>query len=108
MIDVGEDAKVIEACQDVVCPVRAIICEDDDVVEAKALFEWLCDEHPGKYEEGQLRTFQRRVSHWRAQHCEQVAILEQVHHPGEVMQTSEDQLCSMVETVTAPILVQFF
>ena len=36
-------------------------------LEAKALFEWLCEQHPGKYQEGQLRTFQRRVSRWRAQ-----------------------------------------
>ena len=56
-------------------------------LEAKALFEWLCDKDPGKYQEGQLRTFQRRVSNWRALHSEQVAVLEQVHRPGEVMQT---------------------
>ena len=68
-------------------------------LEAKALFEWLCDECPGKYEEGQLRTFQRRVSHWRAQHCEQVAILEQVHHPGEVMQTDGTWLTELGVTI---------
>jgi hypothetical protein len=56
-------------------------------LEAKILFEWLCDQHPDKYQEGQLRTFQRRVSRWRALHCDQVAILEQVHYPGEALQT---------------------
>ena len=30
-------------------------------LEAKALFEWLCEEKPGAYESGQIRTFQRRV-----------------------------------------------
>ena len=25
-------------------------------LEAKTLFEWLCEQHPGKYQEGQLRT----------------------------------------------------
>ena len=34
-------------------------------LEAKALFEWLCEEKPGKYQAGQLRTFQRRVERWR-------------------------------------------
>lgn len=56
-------------------------------LEAKALFEWLCEQHPDKYQEGQLRTFQRRVAQWRALHQEQVAVLEQVHRPGEVLQT---------------------
>jgi hypothetical protein len=35
-------------------------------LEAKTLFEWICEQHPEKYQEGQLRTFQRRVSTWRA------------------------------------------
>ncbi|HEC36456.1 MAG TPA: IS21 family transposase, partial [Anaerolineae bacterium] len=52
-------------------------------LEAKALFEWLCEQHLGRYREGQLRTFQRRVATWRALHQEKVAILEQVHRPGE-------------------------
>ena len=56
-------------------------------LEAKALFEWLCEQHPGKYQEGQLRSLQRRVAQWRALHQEQVAVLEQVHRPGEVLQT---------------------
>ena len=56
-------------------------------VEAKTLFEWLCEQHPGQYQEGQLRTFQRRVSTWRALHGSQLLTLEQVHPPGEVIQT---------------------
>jgi len=55
-------------------------------LEAKAFFEWLCERHPGRYQPGQIRTFQRRVAGWRALNQEQVAILEQVHRPGEVMQ----------------------
>ncbi len=56
-------------------------------LEAKTLFEWLCEQHPGKFQEGQLRTFQRRVSVWRALNGSQILTLEQVHQPGEVMQT---------------------
>lgn len=56
-------------------------------LEAKTLFEWLCERQPGKYQEGQVRTLQRRVADWRALHQEQVAILEQVHRPGEVLQS---------------------
>jgi hypothetical protein len=61
--------------------------EDAPSLEAKALFEWLCEQHPGHYQEGQLRTFQRHVATWRALNQKQVAILEQVHRPGEVLQT---------------------
>lgn len=56
-------------------------------LEAKTLFEWLCERQPGKYQEGQVRTLQRRVSAWRALHQAQVAILEQVHRAGEVIQS---------------------
>jgi hypothetical protein len=68
-------------------------------LEAKTLFEWLCDQHPGRYQEGQLRTFQRRVSHWRALHGQQVAVLEQVHHPGEVLQTDGIWLTELRVTI---------
>lgn len=54
-------------------------------LEANALFEWLCDQHPGKYQEGQLRTFQRRVSCWRAWHCDQVAVLDRLTHRADVV-----------------------
>jgi hypothetical protein len=56
-------------------------------LEAKTLFEWLCEHSPGKYQEGQLRTFQRRVSTWRALNGQALLTLEQVHPPGEVLQT---------------------
>ena len=56
-------------------------------LEAKALFEWLQEQKPGKYQEGQLRTFQRRVSSWRALKGGQLLSLEQVREPGEVLQT---------------------
>jgi hypothetical protein len=56
-------------------------------LEAKTLFEWICERHPEKYQEGQLRTFQRRVSTWRAIHGSELLTLEQVHEPGQVLQT---------------------
>jgi hypothetical protein len=56
-------------------------------LEAKTLFEWLCEQRPGQYQAGQLRTLQRRMADWRALHQDQVAVLEQVHRPGEVLQS---------------------
>jgi hypothetical protein len=34
-------------------------------LEAKAIFGWLCERDGIQYQEGQLRTLQRRVSNWR-------------------------------------------
>ena len=73
--------------------------EDAPGLEAKALFEWLCEQHPGRYELGQLRTLQRRVATWRALHQKQVAILEQVHRPGEVLQTDGTWLTGLGVTI---------
>jgi hypothetical protein len=47
----------------------------------------LCEAHPGKYQQGQLRTFQRHVMQWRALHQNRMAVLDQVHRPGEVLQS---------------------
>ena len=55
-------------------------------LEAKALFEWLQEQKPDKYQSSQLRTFQRRVARWRALNQPQIAMLEQVHEPGEIME----------------------
>jgi hypothetical protein len=68
-------------------------------LEAKALFEWLCEQHAGRYGPGQLRTFQRRVRMWRALHQEQVAVLEQVHRPGEVLETDGTWLSDLGVTI---------
>jgi Mu transposase-like protein len=57
-------------------------------LEARALFEDLMRRQPGRYEEGQLRTFQRRIKQWRAQHGPAREIfLPQQHRAGEAMQT---------------------
>lgn len=68
-------------------------------LEVKALFEWLCEQHPGRYREGQVRTLQRRVSEWRALNAMHVASLEQVHRPGELMETDGTWLTSLGVTI---------
>ena len=68
-------------------------------LEAKTLFEWLSEQSPGKYQEGQLRTLQRRVADWRALNQEKVAVLEQVHHPGEVLQSDGTWLSELEITI---------
>jgi len=68
-------------------------------LEAKTLFAWLCEQHPSKYQEGQLRTLQRRVSDWRALNQEKVAVLEQIHQPGEVLQSDGTWLSELEITI---------
>ncbi len=68
-------------------------------LEGKTLFEWMCEKHPGKYQEGQIRTFQRRVSAWRAIHGSALLTLEQVHQPGEVMQTDGTWMTKLGVTI---------
>lgn len=63
------------------------LLEQAPELDAKTLFEWLCERQPEKYQEGQLRTLQRHVSTWRALHGQKVLALEQIHRPGEVLQT---------------------
>lgn len=61
--------------------------KDAPELEAKTLFEWLCREHEGMFQEGQLRTLQRRIHDWRALHGpEREVFFPQEHHPGETMQ----------------------
>ncbi len=78
-------------------------------LEAKALFEWLCEQHSGGYQPGQLRSFQRHAATWRALHLEQIAILEQIHHRGKVLQTDGTWLTKLGVTVQGlpfnPVLI---
>jgi hypothetical protein len=56
-------------------------------LDATVLFGWLTERRPNAYQEGQLRTLQRHVSAWRALHGHKLLTFEQVHRPGEVLQT---------------------
>jgi hypothetical protein len=61
---------------------------DAPELEGKSLFENLLDRYPNLYEEGQLRTFQRRVKQWRAQSGpDREVFFAQEHRPGEAIQT---------------------
>jgi hypothetical protein len=62
--------------------------EDAPDLEAVALFEHLVERQPGKYQEGQVRTFQRRLKRWRAESGPpKLLFFAQAHRPGEAMQT---------------------
>ena len=57
-------------------------------MEGKFLFEWLCEQYPDIYQEGQVRTFQRRVREWKAlSGPDKEVFFPQVHEPGRRMST---------------------
>jgi len=64
------------------------ILERATTVQAKTLFDYLSRRYEGRFQEGQLRTLQRRVKAWRAVHGEaKEVIFPQSHRPGEQAQS---------------------
>lgn len=64
------------------------LLKDTPGLDGKTIFEVLCERYPGRHEPGELRTLQRRMRVWRAEHGpEKDVVLAQVHRPGEAAQT---------------------
>lgn len=62
--------------------------QDVPDLEAVTIFDHLADLFPGRYEEGQLRTLQRKIKRWRAEEGPAKNLFfAQAHRPGEAMQT---------------------
>ncbi|MEO6878438.1 MAG: IS21 family transposase [Gemmatimonadaceae bacterium] len=75
-------------------------------LEAKTLFELLQEQHPERYEDGQVRTLQRRVKWWRAAHGpEQSIVLGQQHRPGEAAQTDFTRTAELAITIGGELFV---
>ena len=64
------------------------VCEQLETspgLQAKTLFGWLQRKYPGRFENGQLRTLQRRLRQWRATAGPAKEVFfAQVHHPGRL------------------------
>lgn len=62
-----------------------LVADTEGKLEAKTIFEELCRRRPGEFEPGQVRTLQRRVRDWRAQHGPAKEVMfPQVHAPGKM------------------------
>jgi len=73
-------------------------------LEAKTLFEQLVEQHPDRYEPGQLRTLQRRVQRWRASEGpDQEVMLAQRHRPGEAAQTDFTRASELGVTIAGAL-----
>lgn len=69
-------------------------------LEAKTLFKDLQRRFPGRFADGQLRTFQRRVKRWRAlEGPSKEVYFAQVHRPGELCQSDFTRMDDLGVTI---------
>ena len=58
--------------------------ENNNGVEAKALFEYIQSQHKGRFKANWLRTFQRMVQHWKALYGPSLEVyFPQDYEPGQ-------------------------
>jgi hypothetical protein len=75
-------------------------------LEAKTLFAMLVETYPGRYEDGQLRTLQRRIRQWRAEHGpDREIVLAQRHRAGEAAQTDFTSAAELCVTIAGQLFV---
>ena len=64
------------------------LLEENPGLEAKTIFGHLQRKYPGRFQDGQLRTLQRRVRYWRAtEGPAKEVFFAQVHEPGKLCQS---------------------
>jgi len=73
---------------DAFCDEWPYVCEllkNNPGLQAKTVFEHLQTQYPGKYQDGKLRTLQRRIKRWRAtEGPEKEIFFPQEHIPGKL------------------------
>jgi hypothetical protein len=69
-------------------------------LEAKTLFVWLQGKYPTKFDDSQLRSFQRGVKRWRATAGPAKEVFfSQVHHPGRLCASDFTHMKSLAVTI---------
>lgn len=69
-------------------------------IESKTLFNYLQTMSPGKYSDGQLRTLQRHIRHWRAMEGPGKEVyFSQVHYPGVLCASDFTHMTSLGITI---------
>ncbi len=69
-------------------------------LQAKTILEWLQREHEGKFQDGQLRTLQRRVKQWRStEGPAKEVFFSQTHHPGDLGASDFTHMTSLNVTI---------
>jgi len=84
----------------VVWPKIGELLENNHGLEAKTIFDWLQRKYPGKYQDGQLRTLQRKIKNWRAtEGPSREVMFYQKHYPGELSQSDFTHMDSLGVTI---------
>lgn len=61
--------------------------DNADDLEALTIFEYLQEKYPGKFQDGQLRTLERRIRLWKIENqSSNLLSIPQVHQPGKLME----------------------
>jgi len=82
------------------------LLEDAPGLQAKTLLDDLVERYPGRYQEGHLRTLQRRVRRWRATAGpEREVMLAQRHRPGEASQGDFTRATKLGVTIAGELFV---
>ena len=76
------------------------LLQDAPGLQAKTLLAWLQTKYPGKFDDSQLRSFQRGVKRWRATAGPAKEVFfSQVHHPGRLCASDFTHMNSLSVTI---------
>jgi len=79
--------------------------ENDPILQAKTVFEHVQRTNPGRFQDGQLRTFQRKIKRWRAiEGPPKEVFFPQIHRPGELCQSDFTDMSSLGVTIGHQLL----
>lgn len=89
-----------EDCFEQVWPELQSFLEANPGLEAKTLFDYLQRQYPGRFQDGQLRTLQRRLKRWRAlEGPEREVYFLQQHKAGVLCQSDFTHMDSLGVTI---------
>jgi hypothetical protein len=76
------------------------LMETGPSLQAKTIFEWLQRREPGRYQDGQLRTLQRRLKIWRATEGPAKEVYFAQHHePGKLGESDFAHMTALEVTI---------
>jgi hypothetical protein len=88
--------------------IAAFLGKDCDL-QAKTLFEYLQREHPGRFQDGQLRSLQRRLKVWRATRGPSLEVMfAQKHIAGDLGQSDFCRMTRLGVTVAGQLFNHLF
>jgi hypothetical protein len=88
-----------------VWPELEALLEVNPGLQAKTLFDDLQRRYPGRFADGQVRTLQRRLRRWRAEHGPAKEVFfAQVHHPGRLAASDFTYCTDLKVTINGSLL----